>query len=232
MLVPVALADISVVPHGSAPPWADSRHEGPLERVSSRIASRVAQRKVSVRCETPRDWEALLQKSHSPATTAGLTTGAAWDPRTHRFVTSAKLAHLAPRVCQYLQRFAEAAVKPTTCSGAPCYGEPGAVPDGGWARYSHLAYSIETLAHESIHLFDNAAGQRADLPQEKRAECFGMQWVPWVAEQLGDSAADGRALAEYLYRYAYPQKRGTTYWSSDCREGGSLDLTPKDGTWP
>jgi hypothetical protein len=112
------------------------------------------------------------------------------------------------------------------------------VPDGGWAAYSDYAGAMLTLAHESIHLLDLRSGNSVDLPFEIRAECFGMQWIPWVAEQLGTTSDDARSIARYAWDVIYPRyanvvsPAGYPYWSLDCRPDGPLDLSPGDGIWP
>ena len=51
------------------------------------------------------------------------------------------------------------------------------------------ADAIRTLAHESIHLSGSSVGDGAagDPLGEAKANCHGMQWMPYVAEQLGAS---------------------------------------------
>jgi len=129
----------------------------------------------------------------------------------------------------------------------PCYVNkkaPRAMPDAFWKSYSSSANAILTLAHESIHLAGAvggvlANGLRVGDPQaEARAECSGMQWMPWVATQLGDSWDDGYAIAAYFYDVMYPgmqgaESNGLPYWSPDCVPGGALDIRPAgEPRWP
>ena len=127
---------------------------------------------------------------------------------------------------------------------APCYlgnkqtaaGEPTSY----WQAYSRYALGMLALAHESIHLTEARGGVRIDsyLPlSETHANCYGLQWVSYVAQQLGATSDDAQAIAKYDYDIIYPGYQGVTfngsaYWSADCRSGGPLDLTPNDGNWP
>lgn len=127
----------------------------------------------------------------------------------------------------------------------PCYapaasGTTVAAPPGGDAEYSAYAFSLALLAHESIHLRDSKAGVSIDLVAtrelaESRAECLGMQNIHRVAEALGATPDDARAIAEYYATRYYPTRRTSPapeYWSPACVPGGALDETPGDGIWP
>jgi hypothetical protein len=60
--------------------------------------------------------------------------------------------------------------------------------------------------------------------------------MPYIAEQLGDTADDAQAIAQYFWDRIYPESRPSAnwgYWSADCRPGGPLDLRPGTATlWP
>lgn len=127
---------------------------------------------------------------------------------------------------------------------APCYLGNGntatAEPQSYWDTYRASAQAIWVLAHESIHVQEDLPGTSIDalLPMsETKANCYGLQWVPYVAQQLGASPDDAEAIAKYDYEVLYPGYRnitynGSPYWSADCYQGGPLDLTPSDGVWP
>ena len=115
---------------------------------------------------------------------------------------------------------------------APCYGAANAAPSGGWSEYENYVFAMLVLAHESVHLLDLTSGRTVDLPFEARAQCLGIQLIPSVAAQLGASQDDAGAVARYALDRIYPRYQNTAYWSADCRQGGSLDLTPSDGVWP
>jgi hypothetical protein len=113
---------------------------------------------------------------------------------------------LSPSICTVLHRL-EALRRPV-------WSVPTAVP---------LVWSVAALSHESVH----ASGTR----NEAKAECFGMQRIPLVARALGRTPAEGRYLQrlywELWYRFDSPP-----YASSECRDGGRLDLHPRSPVWP
>lgn len=114
------------------------------------------------------------------------------------------------------------------------------MPTSYWQEYRDYSLAILVLAHEAIHLAQFRAGVPVDsvLPSsETKANCYGLQWMPWVAVQLGATLDDARAIARYAYEEIYPSYQGvfhngSPYWSPDCRQDGPLDLTPGDGAWP
>jgi hypothetical protein len=90
---------------------------------------------------------------------------------------------LAPEICWPLQQFAEATTKPsgrTTTPRTPAY----------WAAYDLDAVAIQTLARESVRLGGAADGSRTD--------CLSMQWMPYVAEQLGATPDGAQAIARWF----------------------------------
>ncbi len=117
---------------------------------------------------------------------------------------------------------------------APCYAPGGGMrepkPDAYWDEYRSYADAILTLAHESIHLQQARAGVPFQEDPEGEAECYGLQWIARVAEQLGDTPDDGRAIAAYASDEILPGERAE--WLADCVPGGALDLSPTDGIWP
>ena len=151
------------------------------------------------------------------------------------------------RVKRYVWRTKRVPETVTTSSlgpPAPCYvtGNRALAQEDSsyWTSYRTYAQALWALAHESIHNQQFVAGAPIDtlLPvSETDANCYGLQWVPWVAEQFGASPDDARAIAEYDYERLYPgyqsiTNNGSPYWSADCRPGGPLDLTPSDNLWP
>src|SRR4051794_37449475 len=82
-----------------------------------------------------------------------------------------------------------------------------------WEKYNTYAWAIWTIAHEAIHLggvvgttFSNGL-TGGDPRAEAKADCYGMQWVPYVAAQLGDTLDDGYEIARFLWDLEYPQVR-------------------------
>jgi hypothetical protein len=123
----------------------------------------------------------------------------------------------------------------------PCYatnGELNSFDSSYWETYEDIAQAVLTLTHESIHLGGVVGGivdgqPVGDQQAEAKAECDGMQWLPWAAEQLGAAPADAQAMARYALDIDYPKYQGTAYWSADCRPGGALDgRTDQSRPWP
>jgi hypothetical protein len=86
-----------------------------------------------------------------------------------------------------------------------------------------LAWSVATLAHESMHV--------AGIRNEAIAECYGMQRIRAAAVGLGRTAHEGRYLATLFWRHWYPWIP-PGYRSRACRNGGRLDLRPRSDLWP
>jgi hypothetical protein len=128
---------------------------------------------------------------------------------------------------------------------SPCYPGTGRVQLVGatfWDDYESYVIAIETLAHEAVHLggvvglqFSNGRSV-GDPLAEAKAQCYGMQWMAFAAEQLGDTPDDAQALATYYWDRIYPHYEGLLggrYWSAECRPGGALDMRPPgDAAWP
>jgi hypothetical protein len=151
------------------------------------------------------------------------------------------------RVKRYVWRTRLVARTTTTSSlgpYAPCYTSGGAAltaeDQSYWSNYRADAQALWALAHESIHNQQFVAGAPIDtlLPvSETDANCYGLQWILWVAEQFGATPDDARAIATFAYDRMYAGYQGVTnngssYWSEDCRQDGPLDLTPGDNLWP
>ena len=148
-------------------------------------------------------------------------------------------------VCGSLQAFAVASSKPTKCQllvrvtrkkkvrsatqpATPCFsnGRQLSASNAFWNAYFETAEALQTLVHESIHLRGDAV--------EADAECYGMQYLAYAAQQLGDTPDDAGAIAQYYATQLYPSRltQSPAYWSPECRANGALDLTPNDGVWP
>ena len=82
---------------------------------------------------------------------------------------------------------------------------------------------IVTLAHESWHL--------RGIVEEARTQCYAVQSVEVVAERLGVTEVDARAIA---VRVAFDDARTPIgeYHSAQCRPGGAYDLRPDTARWP
>jgi hypothetical protein len=84
-------------------------------------------------------------------------------------------------------------------------------------------HALETLAHESWHL--------AGHVDEATTECYALQTIALVAERLGAPREQGERLARAAFVGLYPGMP-PEYHSSECRDGGKLDLRPQSAVWP
>jgi hypothetical protein len=84
-------------------------------------------------------------------------------------------------------------------------------------------HALHTLAHESWHL--------AGVESEAATECYALQTTAFVAEQLGASWGEAEASARVVATQIYP-RMPSDYVTSDCRDGGPLDLHPSSAVWP
>jgi hypothetical protein len=85
------------------------------------------------------------------------------------------------------------------------------------------AWAITTFAHELEH----ARG----VENEATADCYAYQSVEEVARALGSSPARARRLAAVAWKEIYPYMP-PAFRSSECRDGGALDLRPHSRAWP
>lgn len=302
-LAPVASADTATIQVASgALPWTDPNHQSALENLAGQIASRIANRSVSVRCEGAYDWQTLAtQRGFDPRYELGYVEYT-WFTRggvPFGNATISGFAELSPDVCLPLQNFAVAPAKPTKCSQpitqtvtklttqsvqekrkvrvrvtvrgkkvwrtvtktvtvtkqvptqvdqqvpgplAPCLANSTMLPVSDstfWPSYQGYAMAMFALAHEAIHLGGAVGGRLSsgylvgDQQAEAHANCYGLQWIPWVATQLGDTPDDALAIAQYAYTVIYPRYQGSAYWSADCVPGGAMDIrTDKSAPWP
>ena len=307
-----ARSDTVTVPLTAGLPWSDPQHATQLEQLAGAIASRIAGRTVTIRCEGTTDWNKLtLERGVDPAAELGYvgvrvrTSGA-----TVVGIDIESFAELSTGTCAALQAFAQADPKPTKCRPpvtttvavlratqvttrvkvdlgpdpkhpgkrrsttrlvtktvqkpvkvtttedgppTPCYSgglTPGersprfAVPPATRAQladYGATADALQTLAHESLHLGGSAGGTTStgvpwgDPLAEAKAECGGVQWIAFVAQQLGATPDDALAIAQYHARWLYPGARTAAplYWSADCVPGGALDVRrDRSAPWP
>jgi hypothetical protein len=98
--------------------------------------------------------------------------------------------------------------------------------DGGAGRASDKQlFGLHVLTHEVVHL--------TGLGDEAATECQALQRVDEMAALLGgpsrrteDKVFGARYFAEFFVRMP------DGYRSPDCRQGGTLDRSPADGTFP
>ena len=188
-------------------------------------------------------------------TTTQMVAGTTTVKKTKKVRVHVKVRTQGHTTWKWVTKFVTTTVRvptqtPTQVTGppGPCYAHGSQLPMSDpafWTAYQGYAYAILTLAHESIHLggaFGNIGTFNGyplgDQLAEIHAQCYGTQWMPWVAEQLGATPDDALAIAQWTYNVLYPRYQGTThkgatYWSADCVPGGSLDIrADKSGSWP
>lgn len=254
-----ASADRMTVPLNAPQPWAGgAKVLTPIEGLAAQIASRIAGHPVSVSCEgVPRF------RSNSSIEALG-EVHTLVDEGTNQYASTATVISLTSQVCGPLQRFAQLTQKPTRCSDpqrnafVPCFGGapvsrhssvPAVCWGSGcysvvvtraayWNAYRRYSEAILVLAHEAIHTQQAVAGHSVPSAAliETQAECYGMQWMPWVAMQLGDASDDAQSIATFAWLVDYPNAASLhaeyPYWSPDCRPGGKLDIRAADALWP
>lgn len=86
-----------------------------------------------------------------------------------------------------------------------------------------FVHALETLAHESWHL--------AGHVDEATTECYALQTIAFVADRLGAPREQGEQLARAAFLGLYASMP-PEYHSSECRDGGELDLRPRSSVWP
>ena len=290
-----ARADTPATPDSPDLPWTNPDHRSSLELLLGTIASHIAGREVTVRCEGESDWFKLAVEGRAdPDSELGFIRGVAYDRTTGQLLTLPNYVELnGTKICLPLKTFAVATSKPTKCAtmsitpkksvkvrerarrvvvihgksqvktiwitrtvvrperttiGPPasCYlGSTNVarmMSTAYWADYSRYAEAMLTLAHESIHLSGVVGGRlsngvQAGVPNaEAKATCYGMQWMPYVAEQLGDTSGDALAIAQFFWDFQYPRIQtgpNPQYWSADCKPGGAMDVRLAGTTdWP
>jgi hypothetical protein len=110
---------------------------------------------------------------------------------------------------------------PTACAGLVDLTYRGARPQQGRA-FVRIALGVDTLAHESMH--------RRGFRNEAVTECYAVQLNYQTATALGAT----RAYATLIGRQSWARYplHPANYLSSECRDGGKLDLSPNRSTWP
>ncbi len=94
--------------------------------------------------------------------------------------------------------------------------------DCGYSQFN-AGWAAHTLAHESFHL--------RGFQSEAITECYALQNTALVAERLGVPAEQAQKLQTWVYLRGYPNEPDE-YRTSDCRDGGPLDLRPQSNEFP
>jgi hypothetical protein len=162
----------------------------------SGIASELARRHVTIRCEG----------------LSGALTGAKGESGRTGFIgsTPVSVSYLQEGICQTLHAYARALKAGPSCF-LPC------------RNPLEIAWSLNTLAHESYHL--------AGVRHEAQTECYALQAIDFVARRLGASPEQGRALGAFSFDQL-PSRMPAEYSSPECHDGRRFDLHPDDPAWP
>ena len=94
--------------------------------------------------------------------------------------------------------------------------------DCGYPEFK-AAWAAHTLAHESFHL--------RGIQDEGITECYALQNTAFVAERLGVKTEQAQQLQAWVYAKGYPNEP-EDYRSSNCYDGGPLDLRPQSNVFP
>jgi hypothetical protein len=240
----------------AADPWDGGRDVvTPLEAELVAIAGEIAERPVQMHCNAAEEWSALAAQSGFEATNVWgyvtfRPTGGGWAPGDE--------AELSEAACRYTDAFWRngSASKPArTCrvgtkvarrvehrvrkfrvrTDAGFVTRRKRVPvvvrvevpvvDLCPGYVEERLFALQTIAHESVHL--------SGVEDEAVAECYGMQFLAWVAWKLGAPDALAREMAaDYWREYYVVERPGTPYFDEGCRDGGVLDLAPDRTGWP
>ena len=203
VLVSTATAQAPVDDAQPLPVMAGSRAVSHVEPRFSAVLSDLAGHRAEARCWSEADWRRLSrQRSAWPRHARRLGPWSAYASPAH------DQAHFSPTLCAVLSRVVYQHVS---------------VWDDEWP--GAVAFAVATLAHESQHL--------RGILNEAKAECYGLQEIPRTAQLLGRTQAEGRYLARLYWRDDYNDPdRDSAYVSTECRDGGALDLRPATSEWP
>lgn len=151
-----------------------------------------------------------------PGTLATLTEASAQDGSVlfNSEGTPADEAKLSGDTCSRLRGFLHGGV-----GGLECLARQRPCP----LDVREAAIAVNVLSHEAWHL--------AGVRDEAVAQCYALQSNADTALRLGAGRDDSQAIASYVVREVQPVLPAD-YRSSDCFDGGPLDLHPDRQSWP
>jgi hypothetical protein len=123
-------------------------------------------------------------------------------------------AKLSGETCRTLRRFLHGSV-----GGLDCLARPRRCP----LEVREAAVAVNVLSHEAWHL--------AGVRDEAATQCYALQSNADTAVRLGAGREDAQAIARYILREVQPVLPAD-YRSSECYDGGPLDLRPGRSSWP
>jgi hypothetical protein len=149
---------------------------------------------------------------HCPSFLSGLldTHGEAGRVQFDDAGTPADHTDLAPETCKALRHIDR--VDFTCLAQETC----------GYAAFK-AAWAAHTLAHEAFHL--------RGYQDEGVTECYALQNTAFVAERLGVPTEQAKQLQAWVYERGYSNEP-EDYRSSQCYDGGPLDLRPQHAEFP
>jgi hypothetical protein len=164
------------------------------------IASEIARRPVSVRCDGKE-----LPDFGPNAAVHGVVWFRDGKPDDHTTIS--------PTLCRELDRVRAGLPR----EDAECLAAWAGLGCG--ERVARASLALATLAHESWHL--------AGVQDEPTADCYAIQTVELVGLRLGLPADQARGLAAFA-KANHRVGQGAAYASGECSEGGALDLRPAE----
>lgn len=111
-----AVGDVAPIAGSTELTWPSGVHETPIELLGGVIASRIAGRPVTVRCESETDWELQVLRRGGDSVAEVGHVGSSWNGGSGQLVGISNVIELDGNdVCVPLRDFAAAATKPTKC---------------------------------------------------------------------------------------------------------------------
>jgi hypothetical protein len=200
----------------------------PFEAKATGVARVLAGRGVAIECEREATWLALGSRLGFDPTLSWAVTP--FHPSPQRAgVAPDGTAYFSPQACRFGAAFW---LEPSDRPARDCQAALERFRDSGELAERALAdcdvwasrlIAVHVLSHESVHLFG--------FYDEAQTDCVALQLDARVAAALGADDRLARSMArEYLINFHLP--RVGEYQSSECRDGGRLDLFPTRPGWP
>jgi hypothetical protein len=167
-----------------------------------RVASRMAEQTVKVRCWSVDDWRRVNREYRTAFPDVHYWVAGIGDSQRH-------VIHLEGALCPTLVGFFGSAYTPSRSIDR-----------------ADLAEALAVLAHEVEHIRDLHFAN-----SEAVVECFAVQRIRDLVRGEGRSAAFAADIAGYVWDVSY-RSRDPVYYTDDCRNGGPLDRHPTSDLWP
>ena len=98
-------------------------------------------------------------------------------------------------------------------------------------EYKHSAAATTGLAEAVLVLADEVEASRG-YSNAAQAACYALQMVPDTSTLLGAGDVESTHLGKLAARWFTRKNLPPGFWSSQCRDGGKLDLDPAARHWP